>query len=210
MEKNAGEYEITLKELRTPREGDRARIDAMTAAIALADEAAELREKGDAASLNSAIAKDTEVLALWRTSGRQALGSFDTPKYRQHISASGRKKRSLSGLRSGSGDLPFAQKPQRSGAHARADGEPADSINATPVERRKALDYHTQALPLLREIGDREHEADTLNYIGLIYGALGDHGELKYSMRLWRFRKLFPIVMSRRRRSTTPAGPTII
>src|SRR6267142_2454820 len=36
VEQSAGKYEITLKELRTPREGDRTRIDAMAAAFAAA------------------------------------------------------------------------------------------------------------------------------------------------------------------------------
>ena len=33
-------------------------------------------------------------------------------------------------------------------------------------EKQKALDYYEQALPLLRQVGDRGGEATTLNNIG--------------------------------------------
>ena len=41
-------------------------------------------------------------------------------------------------------------------------------------EKRKALDYYEQALPLIRQVGDRAGEATTLNNIGGVYAALGD------------------------------------
>jgi tetratricopeptide (TPR) repeat protein len=41
-------------------------------------------------------------------------------------------------------------------------------------ERQKALDHYSQALPLLRAVGDREGEAVTLNHLGLVHNELGD------------------------------------
>ena len=43
-----------------------------------------------------------------------------------------------------------------------------------PWEQRKALDFYEQALPLMRQVGDRGGEAATLNNIGMVYSALGD------------------------------------
>ena len=41
-------------------------------------------------------------------------------------------------------------------------------------DKRKALDFFEQALPLYRQVGDRGGEATTLNNIGMVYDALGD------------------------------------
>ena len=41
-------------------------------------------------------------------------------------------------------------------------------------DKRKALDFYEQALPLRRQVGDRGGEATTLNNIGGVYSALGD------------------------------------
>ena len=41
-------------------------------------------------------------------------------------------------------------------------------------DRQRALDYFEQALPILREVGDRAGEAVTLNNIGAVYDGLGD------------------------------------
>ena len=41
-------------------------------------------------------------------------------------------------------------------------------------DKRKALDFYEQALPLMRQVGDRAGEARTLNNIGVVYTALGD------------------------------------
>ena len=41
-------------------------------------------------------------------------------------------------------------------------------------ERQRALEYYQQALPILREVGDRAGEATTLNNIGAVYDGLGD------------------------------------
>ena len=41
-------------------------------------------------------------------------------------------------------------------------------------DKRKALDFYEQALPLRRQVGDRGGEATTLNNIGSVYSALGD------------------------------------
>ncbi len=48
-------------------------------------------------------------------------------------------------------------------------------------EKRKALDYYEQALPVLRELGDRAGEATTLNNIGMVWDDLGEkHKALDY------------------------------
>ncbi|HYV45630.1 MAG TPA: tetratricopeptide repeat protein, partial [Myxococcaceae bacterium] len=41
-------------------------------------------------------------------------------------------------------------------------------------EKRKALEYYEQALPLERRVGDVSGEATTLNNMGLVYDALGE------------------------------------
>jgi len=41
-------------------------------------------------------------------------------------------------------------------------------------ERRRALEYYEQALPIHREVGNRAVEATTLNNIGMVYDALGE------------------------------------
>ena len=41
-------------------------------------------------------------------------------------------------------------------------------------ERRRALEYYEQALPMHREVGSRAMEATTLNNIGAVYDALGE------------------------------------
>lgn len=41
-------------------------------------------------------------------------------------------------------------------------------------ERRKALDYYEQSLPIRRAVGDHAGEASTLNNIGLVYRVLGE------------------------------------
>jgi tetratricopeptide (TPR) repeat protein len=41
-------------------------------------------------------------------------------------------------------------------------------------EKRRALEYYEQALPLSREVGDKGGEATTLNNIGGVYDALGE------------------------------------
>ena len=41
-------------------------------------------------------------------------------------------------------------------------------------ERRRALQYHEQSLPIRREVGDRAGEATTLNNIGAVYDNLGE------------------------------------
>ncbi|VXD11466.1 hypothetical protein PL9631_1030054 [Planktothrix paucivesiculata PCC 9631] len=41
-------------------------------------------------------------------------------------------------------------------------------------EKQQALDYYNQALPLLRAVGNRGGEANTLNNIGYVYDSLGE------------------------------------
>ena len=41
-------------------------------------------------------------------------------------------------------------------------------------DKKKALAFYNQALPLQRDVGDRAGEATTLNNIGLVYSSLGD------------------------------------
>ena len=41
-------------------------------------------------------------------------------------------------------------------------------------EPQRALEYYGQALPVMRETGDRAGEAVTLNNIGLVYDGLGE------------------------------------
>ena len=41
-------------------------------------------------------------------------------------------------------------------------------------DKKKALAFYNQALPLRRDVGDRAGEATTLNNIGLVYDDLGD------------------------------------
>src|SRR5262249_6068829 len=41
-------------------------------------------------------------------------------------------------------------------------------------ETRKAIEYHGQALIIVREIGDRGHEGATLGNLGLAYAAMGE------------------------------------
>jgi tetratricopeptide (TPR) repeat protein len=41
-------------------------------------------------------------------------------------------------------------------------------------DRQQALTYYQQALPIMREVGDRAGEATTLNNIGAVYDNLGD------------------------------------
>jgi tetratricopeptide (TPR) repeat protein len=41
-------------------------------------------------------------------------------------------------------------------------------------QKRKALEFYTQALPLLRAVGDRRVDATTLNNIGEVYDSLGE------------------------------------
>ena len=47
-------------------------------------------------------------------------------------------------------------------------------VYAALGEKRKALDFYEQALPLLAPGGRPGGEATTLNNIGLVYDALGD------------------------------------
>ena len=181
VEKSAGKYAITLKALRPPREGDKERIDTMAAAFAAAAEGDELLEKGDPASLNSAIAKYTNVLALWRAAGDKHWEASTLRDIGSAYQLLGQKDKALANY---SQALAIFQSIKNQGRQALTLGLMAkllDSLNASSAERRKALGYHTQALSLLREIGDREHEVNTLNYIGLIYDNLGEHSTgLKY------------------------------
>jgi tetratricopeptide (TPR) repeat protein len=41
-------------------------------------------------------------------------------------------------------------------------------------DKKQALDFYQQALPILRDVGNRSVEATTLNNIGLVYRSLGD------------------------------------
>ena len=41
-------------------------------------------------------------------------------------------------------------------------------------ERRRALEYHGQALPIMREVGNRAGEATTLNNFGAVHRGLGE------------------------------------
>ncbi len=41
-------------------------------------------------------------------------------------------------------------------------------------EPQRALEYYGQALPIMREVGDRAGEAATLNNIGAVYRGLGE------------------------------------
>lgn len=41
-------------------------------------------------------------------------------------------------------------------------------------EKRKALNFYSQALPLQRAVGARDEEARTLSNIGSLYDSLGD------------------------------------
>ncbi|MFN2511838.1 MAG: tetratricopeptide repeat protein [Pyrinomonadaceae bacterium] len=181
VEKSAGKYEITLKELRTPREGDRARIDAMAAALAVAVEADELREKGDAASLNSAIEKYTEGLRLWRSAGDQHWEASTLRAIGSAYHLLKQKDKALAAYNQALAIFQALKNPSSQALTLRLMASLLDSLNSTAAERRKALEYHNQARPLLGEIGDRKHEVETLNYIGLIYGSLGEYStSLKY------------------------------
>jgi tetratricopeptide (TPR) repeat protein len=52
-----------------------------------------------------------------------------------------------------------------------------DSIS----QPQEALKYYNQALPILREVGDRAGEATTLNNIGAVYNSISQPQEaLKY------------------------------
>ena len=59
----------------------------------------------------------------------------------------------------------------------------ADSLNKRGTDAYRhsqyldALDYYQQALIITREAGDRAMEGTTLNYIGLVYRALGQYGQ---------------------------------
>jgi tetratricopeptide (TPR) repeat protein len=57
-------------------------------------------------------------------------------------------------------------------------------------EKQRALDYHNQALPLRRTVGDRRGEAVTLNNVGLVNDSIGEKQKaLEYinsSLQLFR------------------------
>jgi tetratricopeptide (TPR) repeat protein len=103
--------------------------------------------------------------------GGSGRGSHDAQQYRQGVLRSRREAEGAGVLHPGAGHhlalLGIGPgKPRRSTTSARC----TDDLG----EKRKALEYYTQALALSRAVGDRAGEATTLHNIGNVYADLGE------------------------------------
>ncbi len=87
--------------------------------------------------------------------------------------------------------------------------QPRRRVQRAAGDRQQALAYFNQALPIVREVGDRGGEAATLNNLGAVYNASGDRQQA-----LAYYNQALPIVREvgdrggKRPRSTTSVSCT--
>ena len=86
-------------------------------------------------------------------------------QHRRRVPRSGRAAAGAGVLRAGAADHAGGRGPGRGGGHAEQHRRRVRGLG----EPQRALEYYGQALPILREVGDRAGEAATLNNIGAVY-----------------------------------------
>ncbi len=184
VEKNAapGRYEITLKQLRSLTQQDKARF----AADRIVEEGIELYKQGTAESKKQAIARFQEAAKLYKSAGELAGEARAINLTGFAYSSLGEKQTALEYYQQ---SLPlYRAAGEKSGEAVTLDN--IGSIYAVFGDYQQAIDYHQQALPLFRAANNPGGEAVCLNQLGTVYKELGEKQQaLEYfnqSLQLFR------------------------
>jgi CHAT domain-containing protein/tetratricopeptide (TPR) repeat protein len=179
-----GSYAIRIKELRTATEKEKY---AVTASRIVAD-AIKLERLGSAESFRKAIAKHQESLPIWKLAGSAAWEANVLYLIANDYVFLGEKQKALEAATNAvqlaqatakTADKSTAKQGDKSDWHAavKVEANAFDILGRVHNElgdKRKALEYFNQALPLHKSIGDRAGElASTVN-ISMAYQYMGD------------------------------------
>jgi len=162
----AGRYRVTVEPLRSPSDGDRARIGAER----MFSEALQVAGQGSADALRTALEKFRASVPLWQTAGDRYEEALTEDQMGTISSALGEQQKALECYNQA---LPV----WRAAGDRTGEANTLGNIGVVYLdlgEVRKALDYYNRALPLLRAVGDGEDEAVTLSNIGFVYRDLGE------------------------------------
>jgi CHAT domain-containing protein/tetratricopeptide (TPR) repeat protein len=162
-----GRYEVKIEELRAATPQDESRIAAQQAQA----EARHLESQQAAESLEKAVGKYKQALALWRAAG-DSRGEADT------LTDLGSVHSLINEKQNAVDALEQAFKLWRAVGDRSGEARTFDEIGVlydNLGESQKALDYHRQALALRRTMGDRKMEARALNSIAMVYLEMGDY-----------------------------------
>jgi CHAT domain-containing protein/tetratricopeptide (TPR) repeat protein len=179
----AGQYAVTLEELRQATRQDASRVTAEH----LFSEAELLRDQKSSESLQGALQKYDEALQLFHAIGNRRREAATLDSIGSAHASLGDKKRAL--------DYFARALPLRRAARDRT-GE-ATTLNNTGLaysargDKQKALGYLRQALLLFRSAGDRGGAGTTLNNLGLIYTSLG-----QTQKALYHYQQALPLLKS--------------
>lgn len=161
----AGQYAVTLEELRQATRQDESRVTAER----LFSEAELLRDQKSSESLQGALQKYDEALQLFHAIRNRRREAAALDSIGSTHASLGDKGRAL--------DYFARALPLRRAARDRT-GEATTLNNIglaynTMGEKQKALGYFRQSLLLFRSAGDRRGMGTTFNNLGLIYTSLG-------------------------------------
>ncbi len=179
-----GSYAIRIKELRAANEKDKYSVTGgrlMAAAL-------QLEKQGSADSFRKAIAKHQESLPLWKSAGAPAWEANVLYLIANDYVFLGEKQKALE---SATNAVQLAQVAvKQTDKSATSEAEKQERYFAVKVEanaldilgrvhnefgdKKKALEYLNQALPLHKSIADRAGELTSLTSISMAYQYMGD------------------------------------
>lgn len=173
---NEGTYEIKITKLRTATAQDKAAV----AGLRLFAEAIELERKSDAESIRKAIAKYQESLPLWHATGMVSWEANVLSMIGHDYMYLGEKQKAFDfagqGLalveKGGEGDEEEQLRIKKVHAYA---FDHLGQIHNHFGDKKKALEYFNQALPLHISTKDPTGELSTLSSIVMAYQYMGEY-----------------------------------
>jgi CHAT domain-containing protein/Tfp pilus assembly protein PilF len=172
-----GRYQIKIKELRPGKELDKP----IVAASRLMSEGLQLEVKATADSVRKAIAKYQEAIPLWHLAGETEWEADANYLIANLYTFLGDKQKALEFANVA---LPLARKavenqqdPEAKKKSITVEAYALDILGIVHNEfgdKKKALEFLNQSLPLRRSIGDRPGELYTTNTMVKVYQSMGD------------------------------------
>lgn len=171
-----GRYEIKIKELRTATEKDKHTVTGSRIVAA----ASQLERQGSADSFRQAIAQYHEVLPIWKLAGLRLWEATVLYLIANDYVFLGEKQKALESATSA---VEVAQAAAKEADNEERTVAVKVEANALDVmgrvhnelgDKKKALEYFNQALPLHKSIGNRQGELTSVTGISTAYQYMGD------------------------------------
>ena len=172
----AGSYEIRIKELRPATEKDKLTITGSR----IVATAVQLEKQGSADGFRKAIAKYQEALLVFKQANRSWEATVLYLIANDYVSLSDRQKAlefATNAVEVSQAAAKEANQEERTLA-VKIQGNALNAMGHVYTEmgdKKKALEYFNQALPLHKSISNRQGELISINNISMTYGYMGDY-----------------------------------